>query len=88
MLQGDGIHSSVLKVLAAQHMDETANKFFKCYQVNPEMKQDGVKEALEMSENSVGLRNNTLRPLLSNPRDNDKTNLTFKVANEQARQNL
>lgn len=89
MLRGDGVHFPFLKVLAAQHTDERANKFFfKCYQVNPEMKQDGVKEAAEMSENSVGLRNNTLRPLLSNPRDNDKTILTFKVANEQARQNL
>lgn len=72
-----------LRVLAAQHTDDRANKFFfKCYQVNPEMKQDGVKGK------SVGLRNNTLRPLLNNPRNNDKTNLTFKVANEQARQNL
>lgn len=69
-------------------MREQTSSSFKCYQVNPEIKQDGVKEAAEMSENSVGLQNNTLTPLLSNPRDNDKTNLTFKVANEQARQNL
>lgn len=89
MLQGDGVHFSFLKVLAVRRTDERANNFFfKCYQANPEMKQDGVKEAAEMSENSVGLRHNTLTPLLSNPRDNDKTNLTFKVANEQARQNL
>lgn len=89
MLQGDGVHFSFLKVLAAHCTDDRARKFFfKCYQVNPKMKQDGVKEAVEMSENSIGLQNNTLRPLLSNLSDNDKTNLTFKVANEQARQNL
>lgn len=70
-------------------MDESTIKlFFKCYQVNPEMKQDGVKGAAEMPENSAGLQNTTSGPLLSTPRKNDKTNLTFKVANEQARQNL
>lgn len=41
-----------------------------------------------MPENSECLQNNTLRPPLNNPRDNNKTKLTFKVANEQARQNL
>lgn len=45
MLQGDGIHFTFLKVLAAQHTDKRANKlFFKCYQVNPDMKKDGVKK--------------------------------------------
>lgn len=53
-------------------MDDSTNKFFKCYQVNPEMKQDGVKEAAEMSENSIGLQNTTLGPLVSTPRKKDK----------------
>lgn len=45
MLQGDGIHFTFFKVLAAQHTEKRANKFFfKCYQVNPDMKQDGVKK--------------------------------------------
>lgn len=90
MHQGDGVHFSSLKVLAAaQHTDNRANRFFfEHCQVNPGTKQDGVREAAETSENRAGLRNNTLRPLLSSPRDNDKTNLTFKVANEQAGQNL
>jgi len=49
-----------LEVLAAQHTDERANRFFfKCYQVNPRMKQDEVKAAAQTSENSSGLRNNT-----------------------------
>lgn len=49
MLRGDGIHFSSLKVLAEQRMDERADKFFfKCYQVHPEVKQDGIKETAEM----------------------------------------
>jgi len=46
----------LLKVLAAPRTDERAREFFStCYQVNPETKQDGVKEAAEMSENPAGL---------------------------------
>lgn len=49
-----------IKVLAVQHMDERAKRFFfKCCQVNPRMKQDEVKAAAQTSENSSGLRNNS-----------------------------
>ncbi|EOA98873.1 hypothetical protein Anapl_04203 [Anas platyrhynchos] len=90
MHRGDGARFSSLKVLAAaQHTDDRAHRiFFKHCQVNPGTKQDGVREAAEPSGNRAGLRNNTSRPPLNKPRDKDKTNLTFKVANEQAGQNL
>lgn len=90
MHRGDGARFSSLKVLAAaQHTDDRAHRiFFKHCQVNPGTEQDGVREAAEPSGNRAGLRNNTSRPPLNKPRDKDKTNLTFKVANEQAGQNL